>query len=189
MHIDEAVAGEALAVVERYITAINAGDGSVDTPLERFFNTWVHNGLLVIACMAAWARVVMRASERGAWTAMAVAITAWSAGEFNYGLFLEGAANPPRWTLFWRGKGYGSAQENNLAGHRVAGGRCEIRDRAGDVFRRTRLAAGHAGKDLRSLGRRISSVQELGIDHAGAQRIHADSLGGELDAKRARECH
>lgn len=28
MQIDEAVAGEALAVVERYITAINAGDGS-----------------------------------------------------------------------------------------------------------------------------------------------------------------
>ena len=27
MHIDEAVAGEARAVVERYITAINAGDG------------------------------------------------------------------------------------------------------------------------------------------------------------------
>ena len=89
------VAALALAHVAIAYVGVNAGDGVVGSPLERFFTSWVHAALLIIASTAAWARVVARSDERGAWTAMAIAITAWTAGELHYTFVLEGLEEAP----------------------------------------------------------------------------------------------
>jgi diguanylate cyclase (GGDEF)-like protein len=52
-----------------------------ESGLESFFNVWVYNGLMVLACVVVASRALLVADERPAWTAFAAATAAWTFGE------------------------------------------------------------------------------------------------------------
>jgi diguanylate cyclase (GGDEF)-like protein len=45
------------------------------------FNTWVYNGLMVLACLIAGSHAYLVAKERAAWTVITVAMACWAFGE------------------------------------------------------------------------------------------------------------
>lgn len=49
--------------------------------LEAFFNTWVYNGLMVLACVIAGSHAHLVRRERAAWTVITVALACWAFGE------------------------------------------------------------------------------------------------------------
>jgi two-component system, cell cycle response regulator len=58
------------------------------TPLESsvgsFFNAWVYNGLMVLACVVVGSRAYVVRRERVAWVAFTVALGSWTFGEIWY---------------------------------------------------------------------------------------------------------
>ncbi|MDQ8045133.1 MAG: HD domain-containing phosphohydrolase [Solirubrobacteraceae bacterium] len=52
--------------------------------LGPFFSRFVHDGVLAIACVLAFARVALKREERLAWALIAAGLTAWTAGEIYY---------------------------------------------------------------------------------------------------------
>jgi two-component system cell cycle response regulator len=54
------------------------------SPLEDFFNAWVYNGLMVLACVVVGSRAYLDPRERPAWTAFTVALISWTFGEIYY---------------------------------------------------------------------------------------------------------
>jgi diguanylate cyclase (GGDEF)-like protein len=70
--------------------ALGHGDG-----LERFFDDWVYNGLVV--CSAAWCltRAVRVRAQRGAWLLLGLGLGSWAAAELTNTLYLSTLANPP----------------------------------------------------------------------------------------------
>jgi diguanylate cyclase (GGDEF)-like protein len=61
---------------------------TVATPLESalgaFFNVWVYNALLVLACVVVGSRAVLVRHERAAWIAFTLGFVAWTFGEVYY---------------------------------------------------------------------------------------------------------
>ncbi|MGH3132969.1 MAG: bifunctional diguanylate cyclase/phosphohydrolase [Gaiellaceae bacterium] len=49
--------------------------------VESFFNVWVYNGLMVLACVIVGSRALLVSRERAAWTAFTVAFGCWTFGE------------------------------------------------------------------------------------------------------------
>jgi two-component system, cell cycle response regulator len=49
--------------------------------LESFFNVWVYNALMVLACVVVGSRAVLVADERPAWVAFTAATVSWTFGE------------------------------------------------------------------------------------------------------------
>ena len=52
-----------------------------------FFNTWVYDGLMVLACVIAGSHAYLVAKERAAWTVITVALGCWTFGELWYAIF------------------------------------------------------------------------------------------------------
>ncbi len=55
--------------------------------LEAFFNVWVYDGLMVLACIVAGSHAYLVAEERAAWVVISLALTSWTFGELWYAIF------------------------------------------------------------------------------------------------------
>jgi diguanylate cyclase (GGDEF)-like protein len=55
-----------------------------DGELSAFFNVWVYNGLLVLACVVAGSRAALVRHERAAWAAFTLGLVSWTFGEIWY---------------------------------------------------------------------------------------------------------
>ena len=75
-------AAAGLAVFAAY-TLLAPQDGACFT----FFNVWVYNGLLVLACVIAGSHAYLVARERAAWTVITLALGCWTFGEIWYAVF------------------------------------------------------------------------------------------------------
>ena len=59
-----------------------------DGDLSAFFNTWVYDGLMVLACRHhGLARATWSPRERAAWTVITFALACWTFGEIWYAIF------------------------------------------------------------------------------------------------------
>ena len=58
-----------------------------DHSLFTIFNTWVYNGLMVLACVVAGSHAYLVARERAAWTVITMALGLWAFGELWYAIF------------------------------------------------------------------------------------------------------
>jgi diguanylate cyclase (GGDEF)-like protein len=61
--------------------------GPADSSLSGFFDTWVYNGLIVLACVTAGSYVYLVKQERAAWTAITLALVSWSFSELWHASF------------------------------------------------------------------------------------------------------
>ena len=76
-----------LAVTGVYlIEALTGSHGSLD----RFFDTWVYNGLLLASSAACLARGLLVRAERLPWLLLGTALLLWSIGDLYYLFFLSG---------------------------------------------------------------------------------------------------
>jgi hypothetical protein len=76
-----------LAVTGVYaIEALTGIQGSVD----RFFDTWVYNGLLLASSAACLARGLLVRAERLPWLLLGTALLLWNIGDLYYLFFLSG---------------------------------------------------------------------------------------------------
>jgi two-component system, cell cycle response regulator len=51
------------------------------------FNTWVYDGLMVLACVVAGSHAYLVAKDRAAWTVITIAMACWTFGEIWYAVF------------------------------------------------------------------------------------------------------
>jgi two-component system cell cycle response regulator len=58
-----------------------------DGELSAFFNIWVYDGLMVLACVITGSHAYLVARERAAWTVITLAMLCWTFGEFWYAIF------------------------------------------------------------------------------------------------------
>ena len=86
--------GLALAVAGLAAFVLHA-TGLLAADLDGLFDSWVYNGLLVLAAAGCLARAVAVRHERGAWLLMGLGIAAWTLGDLHYTLYLSGLDNPP----------------------------------------------------------------------------------------------
>ena len=77
-----AAAAACLAVFAAYTLLAPADD-----QLSTFFNTWVYDGLMVLACVIAGSHAYLVAKERTAWTVITIALGCWTFGELWYAIF------------------------------------------------------------------------------------------------------
>jgi diguanylate cyclase (GGDEF)-like protein len=71
-----------LAVFAAYTLLAPPDDG-----LFTFFNTWVYDGLMVLACVIAGSHAYLVAKERAAWTVITLALASWTFGEIYWAIF------------------------------------------------------------------------------------------------------
>jgi len=60
---------------------------SNDNGLSAFFNTWVYNGLMVLACVIVGSHAYLVKRERAAWTVITAAVVSWTIGEIWFSVF------------------------------------------------------------------------------------------------------
>ena len=82
VHLTRAASAAGLAVFAAY-TLLAPTDDAYFT----FFNTWVYDGLMVLACVIAGSHAYLVARERVAWTVITVAMAWWTFGEIWYAVF------------------------------------------------------------------------------------------------------
>ena len=82
VHLTRAASAAGLAVFAAY-TLLAPTDDAYFT----FFNTWVYDGLMVLACVIAGSHAYLVARERVAWTVITVAMACWTFGEIWYAVF------------------------------------------------------------------------------------------------------
>jgi hypothetical protein len=82
VHLTRAASAAGLAVFAAY-TLLAPTDDAYFT----FFNTWVYDGLMVLACVIAGSHAYLVARERVAWTVITVAMAYWTFGEIWYAVF------------------------------------------------------------------------------------------------------
>jgi hypothetical protein len=58
-----------------------------DGGLSAFFNVWVYDGLMVLACVIVGSHAYLVQRERVAWTVITVALGCWTFGEIWYAIF------------------------------------------------------------------------------------------------------
>ena len=75
--------------------ALHAGTGLGGSGLDRFFNAWVYNGLLVLAALACFSGAWVVRETRAAWIVMGAAILLWTGGEVYWSVALSGLDSPP----------------------------------------------------------------------------------------------
>ena len=66
------------------IFVLAAPDGA---RFSEFFNVWVYNGLMVLACVTAGSHVYLVRRERAAWIAITLALVSWTLGELWSAVF------------------------------------------------------------------------------------------------------
>jgi diguanylate cyclase (GGDEF)-like protein len=75
-----------LAFVAAYaVEALLGIHGGVD----RFFDTWVYNGLLLASCACCLARAILVRAERLPWLLLSVGLLLWTTGDLYYFFFLN----------------------------------------------------------------------------------------------------
>jgi len=57
-----------------------------DSGYSEFFNVWVYNGLMVLACVIAGSHVYLLKRDRAAWSAITLALVSWTFGELWYAI-------------------------------------------------------------------------------------------------------
>jgi two-component system, cell cycle response regulator len=67
----------------------------VHGPVDAFFDSWVYNGLLVLASLACLARGVAVKAERLPWLLLGIALALWTTGDLYYYYAFSGAADVP----------------------------------------------------------------------------------------------
>ena len=82
VHLTRAVSVAGLAVFAAYTLLAPPDDG-----LFTFFNTWVYDGLMVLACVIAGSHAYLVEKERVAWTVITAALACWTFGELWYAAF------------------------------------------------------------------------------------------------------
>jgi diguanylate cyclase (GGDEF)-like protein len=87
-------AGQALAAAGLTAFVLHA-TGTVAPGLDRLFDNWVYNGLLVLAAIGCLARAAAIRHERWAWLLMGLGIAAWTLGDLHYTLFVGDGESPP----------------------------------------------------------------------------------------------
>jgi two-component system cell cycle response regulator len=58
-----------------------------DDQLFSFFNTWVYDGLMVLACFIVGSHAYLVQRERAAWTVITLALASWTFGEIYWAIF------------------------------------------------------------------------------------------------------
>ena len=81
-----------LLVVGYFAAAGLLADG---TAVKSFFRTYVHSALMVAAALLALRSAARSPRERGAWACMAVALTAYAAGEITWRFGYADDPSPP----------------------------------------------------------------------------------------------
>jgi len=67
----------------------------VHGPVDAFFDSWVYNGLLVLASVACVARGVAVKAERLPWLLLGIALALWTTGDLYYYFAFSGAGDVP----------------------------------------------------------------------------------------------
>ncbi len=81
-----------LALAGAYaVETVSGIHGSVD----RFFDNWVYNGLLLAACACCLARAVLVRAERLPWLLMSCGLLLWTTGDLYYYFFLSASETVP----------------------------------------------------------------------------------------------
>jgi len=82
VQLTRAAAAAGLAVFAAYTLLAPADDR-----FFTLFNTWVYDGLMVLACVIAGSHAYLVARDRPAWTVMTIAMACWTFGEIYWALF------------------------------------------------------------------------------------------------------
>jgi diguanylate cyclase (GGDEF)-like protein len=82
LHLTRVAAAAGLAVFAAYTLLAPSDDG-----LFTFFNTWVYDGLMVLACVIAGSHAYLVTRERAAWTVITAALASWTFGELYWAAF------------------------------------------------------------------------------------------------------
>ena len=84
-----------LALLAWALFALHAAVGLGGPGLDRFFNAWLYNGIMVGAALACVARGLMAREARAAWLVMGGGLLVWTGGEVYWSLALSGLDSPP----------------------------------------------------------------------------------------------
>src|SRR5688572_16151391 len=82
VHLTRAASVALLAVFAAYTLLAPPDDGAFT-----LFNTWVYDGLMVLACIVAGSHAYLVRRERAAWTVITAALACWTFGEIWYAVF------------------------------------------------------------------------------------------------------
>jgi two-component system, cell cycle response regulator len=82
VHATRAAAAVGLGVFAAYTLLAPQND-----EFFTFFNTWVYDGLMVLACVIVGSHAYLVEKERAAWTVITVAMAFWTFGEIWYAVF------------------------------------------------------------------------------------------------------
>ncbi|HEU5491606.1 MAG TPA: diguanylate cyclase [Gaiellaceae bacterium] len=82
VYTTRAAAAAGLAAFAAYTVLAPPDDGYFT-----FFNTWVYDGLMVLACVIAGSHAYLVAKDRAAWTVITIALACWTFGEIWYAVF------------------------------------------------------------------------------------------------------
>jgi diguanylate cyclase (GGDEF)-like protein len=82
VYLTRAASAAGLAVFASYALFVPADDSYFT-----LFNTWVYDGLMVLACIIAGSHAYLVAKERAAWTVITIAMACWTFGEIWYAIF------------------------------------------------------------------------------------------------------
>src|SRR5207247_11148690 len=64
-------------------------------PVDTFFDSWVYNGLLVLASLACLARGFADTTERLPWLLLGISLALWTTGDLYYYFPFSGLADLP----------------------------------------------------------------------------------------------
>ena len=82
VYLTRAASAAGFAVFASYALFVPADDSYFT-----LFNTWVYDGLMVLACIIAGSHAYLVAKERAAWTVITIAMACWTFGEIWYAIF------------------------------------------------------------------------------------------------------
>jgi diguanylate cyclase (GGDEF)-like protein len=82
VHLTRAASVALLAVFAAYTLLAPPDDGAFT-----LFNTWVYDGLMVLACIVAGSHAYLVRKERAAWIVITAALACWTFGEVWYAVF------------------------------------------------------------------------------------------------------
>ena len=80
-------AGSAVGLAAFALFILAAPD---DSSWSGFFDTWVYNGLIVLACVTAGSYVYLVKQERAAWTVVTLALVSWTFSELWHAILGPG---------------------------------------------------------------------------------------------------
>jgi diguanylate cyclase (GGDEF)-like protein len=84
--------GALLALAAAYAVESLLVTGGV---VDRFFDAWVYNGLLLAACGCCFARAFLVRAERLPWLLLSCGLLLWTIGDLYFYFFLSGSETPP----------------------------------------------------------------------------------------------